>query len=173
MTDPRPYHIISYGTLLGTQVFQSFIGGVVAFRALPRPQFASLQAAIFPIYFSLQSALPVVVALTASKGGQTLGLSGLIAPENRFSTFLPLATVAVTGLVNQVVLRPLTINIMRERKHQETRDGKKSYDPAPHSKEMVALNKRFGRVHGVSSLVNLVSLIATIYYGAAMSKRLE
>lgn len=90
----------------------------MAFRALPRPQFASLQAAIFPVYFSLQSALPVVVALTASRGGQALGLSGLVAPENRFSTLLPLATVAVTGLVNQVVLRPLTIKIMRERKHQ-------------------------------------------------------
>lgn len=55
----------------------------------------------------------------------------------------------------------------------ETRDGKKSYDPAPHSKEMVALNKRFGRVHGMSSLVNMVSLIATVWYGAVLSKRLE
>lgn len=174
---------------------KSFVGGFVAFRALPRPQFASLQTAIFPIYFSLQTALPVVVALTASRGGQTLGLSGLIAPENRLNTLLPLATVAVTGLVNMFVLRPITTNVMRERKHQgalaartilflrllrfaysdftETRDGKRSYDPAPHSKEMVALNKKFGRVHGISSLVNLVSLIATVWYGAVLSKRLE
>ena len=55
----------------------------------------------------------------------------------------------------------------------ETRDGKKSYDPAPHSKEMVALNKKFGRLHGMSSLVNLISFIATIYYGALLSKRLD
>lgn len=97
---------------------QSFVGGTVAFRALPRPQFASLQAAIFPIYFSMQTALPVVVALTASRGGQTVGLSGLTAPEHRFSTLLPLATVAVTGLINLFVLRPMTINVMRERKAQ-------------------------------------------------------
>ncbi|KAJ5198789.1 uncharacterized protein N7459_008652 [Penicillium hispanicum] len=173
MTDPRPYHVLSYGTLLGTQFFQSFVGGVVAFRALPRPQFSSLQAAIFPIYFSMQSALPVVVALTASRGGQALGISGLAAPENRYTTLLPMATVAVTGLINQIVLRPLTMKIMRERKHQETRDGKKSYDPAPHSKEMVALNKRFGRVHGISSLVNLISLVATVCYGVVLSKKLE
>ncbi|OQE28675.1 hypothetical protein PENSTE_c003G01505 [Penicillium steckii] len=173
MNDPRPYHILSYGTLLGTQFFQSFVGGIVAFRALPRPQFASLQTAIFPVYFSMQTALPVVVALTASRGGQALGLSGLVAPENRLNTFLPMATVAITGLINMFVLRPLTVNIMRERKHQETRDGKRSYDPAPHSKEMVALNKRFGRLHGMSSLVNMVSFIATVYYGAVMSKRLE
>ncbi|OQD77587.1 hypothetical protein PENDEC_c002G01178 [Penicillium decumbens] len=173
MTDPRPYHILSYGTLLGTQFYQSFVGGIVAFRALPRPQFSSLQAAIFPVYFSLQTALPVAVALTASRGGQALGLSGLADPENRLNTLLPMATVALTGLINLVVLRPLTTNIMRERKHQETRDGKKSYDPAPHSKEMIALNKRFGRVHGMSSLVNMVSLIATVWYGAVLSKRLE
>lgn len=90
----------------------------MAFRALPRPQFASLQTAIFPIYFSLQTALPVVVALTASRGGEALGLSGLVAPENRLDTLLPLATVAVTGLVNMFVLRPITVNVMRERKHQ-------------------------------------------------------
>lgn len=100
--------------------FQSFVSGIVAFRALPRPQFASLQAAIFPIYFSLQTALPVAVALTASKGGSALGLSGLAAPENRLNTLLPMATVAITGLINQVVLRPLTVKIMRERKHQGT-----------------------------------------------------
>jgi hypothetical protein len=77
-----------------------------------------LQTAIFPIYFSLQTALPVVVALTASRGGEALGLSGLTAPENRLNTFLPMATVAVTGLVNMFVLRPITVNVMRERKHQ-------------------------------------------------------
>ncbi|GLI73755.1 hypothetical protein PoHVEF18_001984 [Penicillium ochrochloron] len=173
MTDPRPYHILSYGTLLGSQVFQSFVGGIVAFRALPRPQFATLQTAIFPVYFSMQTALPIVVALTASRGGQALGLSGLAAPENRYNTLLPMATVAITGLINMFVLRPLTTKTMRERKHQETRDGKKSYDAPPHSKEMVALNKKFGRIHGLSSLVNLVSLIATVWYGAVMSKKLE
>lgn len=93
---------------------------MVAFRALPRPQFASFQSAIFPVYFSLQTALPVAVALTASAGGNVLGLSGLMAPENRYNTTLPLAAVAIAGLVNNVVLRPLTVKIMRERKHQGT-----------------------------------------------------
>jgi hypothetical protein len=70
------------------------------------------------VYFTLQSALPVVIALTSSKGGQLNGFSGLLAPENRFGTLLPLATVAVSGLINQVILRPLTVRTMNERKHQ-------------------------------------------------------
>ena len=66
----------------------------------------------------MQTALPIVVALTASRHGQALGLSGLAAPENRFNTLLPMATVAITGLINMFVLRPLTVKTMRERKHQ-------------------------------------------------------
>lgn len=58
-----------------------------------------------------------MVALTASKGGQTHGISGLLAPENR-KTMIPMATAVVTGLVNMFVLRPLTVNVMRERKQQ-------------------------------------------------------
>jgi hypothetical protein len=38
---------------------------------------------------------------------------------------------------------------------------------------MLALNKKFGRVHGVSSLINMAAFIATIYYGVVLSKRLE
>ncbi|KAL4741321.1 hypothetical protein BDV11DRAFT_71717 [Aspergillus similis] len=198
MLDPRPFHILSYGTLLGVQLYQSFVSGIIAFRALPRPQFAALQAKIFPTYFALQTALPVVVALTASRAGQPLGISGLLERENQVSVLFPLAMAFVTGLVNFGVLRKLTVDTMRERKHQgmymsrkqpktvldkslqsltcsaeETRDGKKSYDPPPHSKEMVALNKKFGRLHGLSSLVNLVTLGATIFYGVVLSKKLE
>jgi hypothetical protein len=54
----------------------------------------------------------------------------------------------------------------------ETRDGKKSYDPAPHSKEMIALNKKFGRLHGASSLINMVTIGVTVYYGVVLSKKL-
>jgi len=55
----------------------------------------------------------------------------------------------------------------------EVRDGKKSYDPPPHSKEMTALNKKFGRLHGLSTLVNLFGLLATMYYGTVLGKRLS
>ncbi len=54
----------------------------------------------------------------------------------------------------------------------EKKDGKKSYDVPPHSQEMVALNKRFGMLHGVSSLLNLGTLVATVVYGITLSSRL-
>lgn len=55
----------------------------------------------------------------------------------------------------------------------ETRDGKKSYDPAPHSPEMQKLNKQFGTMHGISAGLNLVALAATAWYGVVLAERLQ
>ena len=57
-------------------------------------------------------------------------------------------------------------------KKKERKDGKKSYDPAPHSQEMLALNKKFGQLHGISSLLNLATFIMAIVYGVSLSGRL-
>lgn len=59
---------------------------------------------------------------------------------------------------------------MGERKHQETKDGKKSWDQGPHSEEMQRLNKKFGILHGVSTVVNLVGLGAMVWYGAVLGE---
>lgn len=192
-TEPLTF-FYSYGTLLGSQVFQSFIGGIVAYRALPRPQFSSLQQAIFPIYFSMQSALPVILALTYPGERTTIGsrpssLSGVLEQQNRLHVLTPLLTMLVTGLANLMVVGPATTQIMKERKHQgnlvpirflawltiisETRDGKKSYDAGPHSKEMQILNQRFGRMHGISSLLNMAGSLATVWYGIVLAERLQ
>lgn len=61
---------------------------------------------------------------------------------------------------------------MRDRKVQETKEGKKYYDEGPKSKEMERLNKKFGAMHGVSSLVNMVGLFATMRYGLVIADRM-
>lgn len=113
----------SYGTLLGTEVFQSFIAGVQAYRVLPRPQFATLQSALFPIYFSMQTALPIVMAITypgerSAVGNTNIGLSGVLAEVNRFGVLLPLVTIFATSAANLAIIGPATTKCMRERKHQ-------------------------------------------------------
>lgn len=113
----------SYGTLLGSQVFQSFIGGIVAYRALPRPQFSSLQQAIFPIYFSMQTALPVILALTypgerTAMAFRASSLSGVLEKQNILHVLTPLVAMFVTSLANLVAVGPATTRIMKERKHQ-------------------------------------------------------
>lgn len=60
---------------------------------------------------------------------------------------------------------------MKQRKHQETRDGKKYSDPGPHTDEMKRLNSTFSALHGASSLVNLVDILLLIYYGFVFAGR--
>ncbi|KAK3083594.1 hypothetical protein LTR53_020128, partial [Teratosphaeriaceae sp. CCFEE 6253] len=75
LSDPKAYHLLTYGTLLGSNLFQTFLNGPVAFTALPRAQFSTLQQAIFPPYFSFQTALPVILALTWP-GDKLAGVGG-------------------------------------------------------------------------------------------------
>ncbi|KAF6237294.1 hypothetical protein HO173_004763 [Letharia columbiana] len=180
---PAPYHIISYGTLLGSSIYQSFINGIVSYRALSRPQFATLQAALTPVYFALQTALPVIMALTypgvkslSSLSGNTTessSLSGVLQERNRWTVLAPIATVFALNAANLLWAGPVTTRIMKERKHQETRDGKKYYEQGPQSKEMQRLNRAFSRMHGVSALTNLVGLGITVWYGFLLAERLQ
>ncbi|KAK6953032.1 hypothetical protein Daesc_005330 [Daldinia eschscholtzii] len=157
-----PYQVLSYGTLLGTQVFHTFINSILSFKVLERPQFAILQRAVFPAYFGIQTAAPVLLALTYPGSRNPLGVAssfaGVFHPSNRWGVLVPLGTIFVTGLVNLAYLLPETNKITALRREQE---------------EMTVLNKKFGQLHGISSLANLITLIATVAYGVKLSSRLE
>lgn len=146
------------------------------YRVLERPQFSAVQNKLFPIYFSLQTALPVLLALTYPGSRNPFGippsLKGVLDSSNRWAVLAPLVTMFLTGLTNLVVLMPKTRECMKDRNMQEKKDGKKSYDAPPHSEEMLALNKKFGQLHGISSLLNLTTFAATIVYGITLSSRL-
>jgi hypothetical protein len=151
------------------------MGGIIAFRALPRAQFSTLQKATFPPYFVLQTALPVLMTLTYPS---PLGLRALLPTSATQTSTDSLAmtligTMFVTAVANLVYVGPETTRIMGLRKHQETRDGKKSWDEGPHSKEMQELNRKFGVLHGVSSLTNLVGFLGMCWYGVLLAESLS
>jgi hypothetical protein len=151
------------------------MGGIIAFRALPRAQFSTLQKATFPPYFVLQTALPVLMTLTYPS---PLGFRALLPTSATQTSTDSLAmtligTMFVTAVANLVYVGPETTRIMGLRKHQETRDGKKSWDEGPHSKEMQELNRKFGVLHGVSSLTNLVGFLGMCWYGVLLAERLR
>ncbi|KAI5305515.1 hypothetical protein KEM56_004217 [Ascosphaera pollenicola] len=172
-----PAHILSYGTLLGTTVFQSFVASIISFKTLERPTFAKLQNHMFPCYFGMQSALPVVIALTYP-GLKTVahnvspGLAGVFDETVRTNTMIPLATIFVTGVANLFCLMPKAKAVKAERLQLEAVEGKSQYE-APISPAMDKLNKKFRRVHGFSTAFNMISLIATVAYGVTLSRRLQ
>ncbi|PNY23282.1 Uncharacterized protein TCAP_06773 [Tolypocladium capitatum] len=170
-----PYHVISYGTLLGTSFFHSFVNGPVMYKTIDRSAFSAAQTGLFPIYFGLQTVLPVVLALTFpgnTPAGVSSGVSGLLEVSSRWDSLVPITTMFLTGLVNLLVLMPATINTMKERRGQVKRDGKEWYAEGPHSEEMRALNKRFGMLHGISSLLNLATFVSVVTYGFTLGARI-
>ncbi|KLO89743.1 uncharacterized protein LW93_1804 [Fusarium fujikuroi] len=171
---PAPYHIITYGTLLGTTFFHTFINGIVMFRTVDRPSFSAIQQKLFPIYFGLQTALPGVLALTYP-GNTLIGLSngpaGLVSEFARWHSLLPISVMAFTGAVNLLVFLPLTVEVMKQRRGQVKRDGKEWYAEGPQSDQMKALNKKFGMLHGISSLFNLITFAAAVGYGFTLGGR--
>lgn len=54
----------------------------------------------------------------------------------------------------------------------ETRDGKRYYETGPKSIEMQRLNSSFNKLHGASSLSNVVGLGAMLYYGFVLAEKL-
>ncbi|KAI9837986.1 MAG: hypothetical protein M1819_006140 [Sarea resinae] len=173
---PGPYHIINYGLLLGAQIFQP-VAGIIAFRVIPRPEFAKLQANTFPVYFAWQAVVPALLALTypgekTPFGTVNVGPAGLLAEENRLHVLAPLVTVLVTALVNRFFVLPASTKVMAERRKQENQDGKKSYDDGPKSPEMTALNKSFKKYHDISGLLQLSAIVATVWYGFTLGTRL-
>lgn len=133
--DPKVFHILTYGTLLGSNLFQTFLGGPVAFKALPRPSFSTLQQAIFPPYFTFQAALPVLLALTwpgekiAQVGGRELtqnaGFWGIFSENSLLTAGVPVFLMFATSAANLLVFGPATTKVMKERKHQGKMDRKR------------------------------------------------
>ena len=118
-------------------------------------------------YPGIKSLSPVGGANEAS------GIFGVLDVRNRYSVLLPIAGMFITGALNMAYLGPVTTKVMKERKHQETKDGKKYYDQGEHSKEMLRLNKRFSRLHGASALVNLFGAGIMLWYGVLLAERLQ
>lgn len=52
------------------------------------------------------------------------------------------------------------------------KDDKNWWEPGPHSKDMEELNTQFKVLHGMSSVLNLMTIGATIFYGFTLGGRI-
>jgi len=157
-------YVVAYGWLFGMSLWISFFGGVIAYKTLPRAQFGALQHKTFPIYFVLSILL----------GSTLLGLWTLNHPAVLTHYANPLnvdvaqaytlALVILSQASNYFIVGPLTSKTMFERMRLEKDEGK-SYNESGVSDRMKALNRRFGMLHGVSSLANLGAVVALGFHG--------
>jgi len=143
-------HLFAYGTWLGTNVWTTFVAGLTMFKNLPRQEFGKLQAVLFPKYFQLGTACSAAVIFTGQRMGLPLG---------------PMIMSLVCTLANQLYLEPKATEVMFER-YDRTNKGLK--DPTIDK----ALGAKFGKLHGASSLANLLALIGLVAHGVLIAARL-
>lgn len=160
-----PYHLLLYGTLLGTELYQSFVMTKISYNALPISAFTTLQKRVFPAYFRLQSILTLLTAATHPPHGP-------LSLAKSLGDLAPLAIGGITAALNLLVYGPRAQTTMVERIHQETRDGRKYNDPKC-SEEMKAKNKAFSRAHAMSIHINLLTIGSTIWYGFRLASKIQ
>lgn len=104
-------HVLVYGALLGTQLYQSFVMTKLCFKHLPMSSFTSLQRKVFPVYFACQCGATLVTAATYPNGG-LIGLAGAGMDA------VALGVLVLTAGLNGVVYGPRTSQAMIARIHQ-------------------------------------------------------
>jgi len=164
-------HLFAFACFYGCSMWVTFVAGLVMFKSLPRHVFGKLQSKLFPRYFQFS-----IMWI-----GLCLGMELWLLLENRSSEtnlFLPreqshnLLYIMVTLLVNLYVLEPKTTKCMFKR-HIVERKMKTGHEvgilkPAESilkaaEKEDIellsSLSKEFGKLHGISASLNLLTLI--------------
>lgn len=91
------------------------------FKTVTRQAFSAIQTGLFPIYFGMQTVIPIILAFTFP--GNTLfglpsGLKGLLDESQFYPSLVPIATMFVTGVTNLLVLLPMVTKVMKERRGQ-------------------------------------------------------
>ncbi|KAK3380897.1 hypothetical protein B0H63DRAFT_434262 [Podospora didyma] len=159
-----PYHLWIYSTLLGTELYQTFVMTKVSYQALPRSAFTTLQKRVFPLYFQGQTFLLGLAAITVPP----YGLASLVHHK---VDWVPFTVAGVTAILNLVIYEPQTRKAMVDRIHQETRDRKSGSSDDKPSAEMQKLNRVFSKNHAMSIHLNLISVGAMLFYGWRLASR--
>ncbi|KAF7594011.1 hypothetical protein BBP40_010289 [Aspergillus hancockii] len=157
-----PYHLLAYGTLLGTEIFQSFVNTKICYLALPMREFITLQKRIFPAYFKCQVGLVILTATTR--------------PPYSIASFtkhvwdaVPLMIVGVTGAMNWLSFGPRTTTAAVVRRTlQEQASDESIPDPVDPGK-MHQANRTFSVNHAMSIHLNAIALVSTIWYGFSLA----
>jgi hypothetical protein len=82
-----------------------------------------------------------------------------------------LGSALVATLYNQFSLEPYTTKIMLERYELENTAGGDD-DSGTNTERYKELRRQFGKMHGLSSLTNLIALCGTMAYGWILAAKL-
>ncbi|KAJ5223366.1 hypothetical protein N7468_007908 [Penicillium chermesinum] len=158
-----PYHLLSYGTLLGSQLFQSFINTKICYLALSKREFLLLQKKLFPVYFGSQIGLALLTAATHPP----FSILSLIKDT---PGLISLAVVAGTGALNYYIFGPKTTTTAFVRRH--VHDNNENAKAPVDEERTKRANRGFSRVHAAAIHLNAISMVSTVFYGINLAANL-
>ncbi|CAL9112454.1 unnamed protein product [Musa acuminata var. zebrina] len=152
-------HLLAFATAWGAALWVTFIGGIIMFKYLPRHQFGNLQRKMFPAYFMVVSVCAAVSVAAFAYLHPWRSASSI----ERYQLGFLLSALGF-DLSNLLVFTPMTIEMMKKR-HKIERDlnigqevgGAKNKEAAKTNPQLAAINKKFGMIHGLSSLANITA----------------
>ena len=125
------------------------------FKNLPRRVFGSVQSKLFPLYFRLCSIMIGIQILTLTAMPDVLSKTSEVS----------LTVAFITTLINLLYLEPRSTSVMFDRYALED-IGKRD------SEEYKVKAKMFGKLHGISSLANLIALCGGVVHGVRLASGL-
>lgn len=151
------------------------------YKNLPRQLFGKLQSKLFPLYFRLHAvslvvmlgtirplfsaaAMPVVAPLVGSAIGLATTMINLLYLEPT-STKVMLQRCACRRQCSHRRACSVSTRAERRRRYKLEDEGKRDTD------EYKAAAKRFGPLHGLSSLVNLTTLLCAVAHVSSIPRR--
>ncbi|CAN6343285.1 unnamed protein product, partial [Urochloa humidicola] len=166
---------LSFATSWGAALWATFIGGIIMFKNLPRHMFGNLQSKMFPAYFTLISACAAisVAAFAYLHPWKTA------STVERYQLGFLLSSLGC-NLSNLLVFTPMTIEMMKKR-HKIERDlsigeevgWTKNQQVAKSNPTLAAMNKKFGMIHGLSSLANIMSFGSLAMHSWYLASKIE
>lgn len=142
-------HLLAYGSWLGTIVWTTFVAGITMYKNLPRQTFGRLQAKLFPLYFGLSAAccaLQLGVLIFAAQA----------APQKQL---VLLGIGLASSILNLLYVEPTCTKVMFQRYDLENTKG------ARDEALIKSLSGQFGKWHGLSSIINLATLVVAVGHG--------
>lgn len=138
-------HLFAITIWLGGMVFFSYVAAPAAFKVLERQTAGDFVGVVFPKYFIMGYVASIVLLITLY----------LIGKNNLAAVRAPLIIMAVLvglSLVHGLVIGPKARAIKAE--YRNLADGP----------EKTLLKKSFGKIHGVSAVLNLVIVLLCLVY---------
>ena len=155
----RFVHLFTFIFWYGTLLYFTFIQAPILFKALPRQLFGEVQSHLFPAYYLISYICGALLVVTYH----------LLHP---LKDYVPQDCVKITALCLMLLFslaqglwigpKVAALRVERQAAEQSLRPGSgQTADQA----QAEALSKEFRKAHGLSSLLNLVVIIAgTVYF---------